>query len=267
MILTPENYHSPEANRHYLSVSQYKSFLECEAATMAYLNGEYDPEEKDAFIVGGYLHAWCESPEAFEKYKDKYQDFIYKKRGGGKYAAYEKADEMIECLVRDKKIMFYLQGAKEQIMTAEFAGAPWKIRIDVLNSALNYFIDVKTARSINDFQWSTEHGKKVSFIEQYGYMIQMSVYAEIERINAGRDTWMDSIIMAVTKEDPPDKTIISCRDDGRFEEELNKIRMNMPRILAVKSGEIEPNRCGVCKYCRATKQVDKIIHYSELMPA
>lgn len=42
MILTNENYYSQEANKAYMSVSQYKSFLECEACAMAQINGEYE---------------------------------------------------------------------------------------------------------------------------------------------------------------------------------------------------------------------------------
>ena len=46
MILTAENYFSKEADREYLSVSQYKNFMgtigrpACEAEAMAKLNGE-----------------------------------------------------------------------------------------------------------------------------------------------------------------------------------------------------------------------------------
>lgn len=32
MILNNENYYSPEANQEYMSVSQYKAFMNCEAA-------------------------------------------------------------------------------------------------------------------------------------------------------------------------------------------------------------------------------------------
>lgn len=40
-MLTNENYFAPESSQSYMSVSQFKSFLDCEARTMAELNGEY----------------------------------------------------------------------------------------------------------------------------------------------------------------------------------------------------------------------------------
>lgn len=46
MVLTPENYYSPEANFEYMSVSQFKDFsgtygqVGCEARAMAKLRGE-----------------------------------------------------------------------------------------------------------------------------------------------------------------------------------------------------------------------------------
>ena len=48
MILTAENYFSKEADREYLSVSQYKKFMGtlgrvgCEAEALACLNGEWE---------------------------------------------------------------------------------------------------------------------------------------------------------------------------------------------------------------------------------
>ena len=49
MILTPDNYYSVEANREYMSCSQYQSFMDCEARTMAELEGRYVREDSDAF--------------------------------------------------------------------------------------------------------------------------------------------------------------------------------------------------------------------------
>ena len=50
MFLTESNYYSPEANKEFLSVSQYKDFIGtwakpgCEARAMAKLNGEWEEE-------------------------------------------------------------------------------------------------------------------------------------------------------------------------------------------------------------------------------
>ena len=35
----------------------------------------------------------------------------------------------------------------------------------------------------------------------------------------------------------------------------------MPRLLAVKSGKIPPQRCGVCEYCRATKMLSEPVEF------
>ena len=37
MILTQENYYTPEANRAYMSTSQFKDFEKCEAMALAKL--------------------------------------------------------------------------------------------------------------------------------------------------------------------------------------------------------------------------------------
>ena len=41
--LTASNYFSPENQRKYMGVSQFKSFEKCQAAAMAEINEEYFP--------------------------------------------------------------------------------------------------------------------------------------------------------------------------------------------------------------------------------
>ena len=52
MELNNENYFSKEANIEYMSVSQYKNFLECPAMALALINEEYIPETKESYLEG-----------------------------------------------------------------------------------------------------------------------------------------------------------------------------------------------------------------------
>lgn len=54
MKLTDENYYSVEADKDFMSCSQYQAFMECEAKQMAKLQGRWVDEPKEAFIVGNY---------------------------------------------------------------------------------------------------------------------------------------------------------------------------------------------------------------------
>ncbi len=67
--LSKENYYSNEIDRQYMSNSQYKSFLQCEVATMAKLNGEWTPSTSEALLFGQYVHAWLEGEQAFDEFK------------------------------------------------------------------------------------------------------------------------------------------------------------------------------------------------------
>ena len=59
-MLTSENYYSPESNQGYMSASQFKSFLDCEARTLAELHGEYHRPSTEALLVGSYVDAYFE---------------------------------------------------------------------------------------------------------------------------------------------------------------------------------------------------------------
>lgn len=260
MILTNLNYHSPEANRVFMSNSLYKVFLECEERAMAQLDGTWQEEQSDALLLGSYVHAALEGDEALEKFLQDNPDMFTKK--GELYAKYEIADRMVETLKQDEFVDFILDGQKEVIITAEMFGCWWKVKIDSLHIGKR-FADVKTCKAIREKVWHPRYGY-CSFVEGYGYTRQIALYAEAERIASGRDKWLEPLIVAVSKEDPPDKEVIGI-DTDRMQMELEDVEANMERILQVRNGLVEPKRCEKCKYCRQTKRVRHVVHYMDLL--
>ncbi len=131
MILTKENYFSHKANTKYMSNSQYKGFVECEAQQMAKLFGQWEEPAATALLVGKYVHAWnegrleefcAENPEILVKdgvlllkYIDSLRDgdsdsFVQLNpdaltQAGIMRAGFSKAKEAFED-VKDKKISF-----------------------------------------------------------------------------------------------------------------------------------------------------------------
>lgn len=45
------------------------------------------------------------------------------------------------------------------------------------------------------------------------------------------------------------------------------VEMNMPRILRVKNGEVEPDRCELCDCCRHNRVLKKPISIMDLTQA
>ncbi len=261
--VTRDNYFSLEIERQYMSRSQYEGFLECEAQAVARLQGEWSEDSSAELLVGSYVHSWhdgtmhdfmANTPQMFTQKLTLRSEF-------------KQADAMIETLKNDQFIMYLLEdGQKEVIFTAEFAGVWWKIRIDNYKPEKRRMIDLKTTKSITGHVWDEEAWGKVSFVEKYNYPLQAAIYSEIERKANERpeEDWFDFYIVAVSKQDPPDKAVIDMRSPERYIQELSQIKANMPKILAVKNKEVEPVRCELCSYCRSTKQLAKTIHYSLL---
>lgn len=260
MELNSQNYHSLEANRHYMSNSQLKDFEDCEAAAMAKLSGEYIAPSNDAFLFGSYVHAYVEG--TLDEFKENTPELFNSK--GELYAKYETAGTMIETIKRDPFIQFVLQGQKEIIMTADMFGAPWKIKVDVLNLDRGRIVDLKTVKGIYTKHWNTSQGVYESFVEHYKYIRQMAVYVEVERLNSGRDGWLEPLIVAISKETVPDKEVIGF-DDGRLQMELEETERLMQRVLSVKHGHEPPISCGRCNYCKRKKMLRGIIHYNDLI--
>lgn len=265
MNLTSSNYFSQEAHRNYMSVSQFKDFLSCEAQAMAKLNGEFEPKPITAFLEGSYVHAWNEG--ALDEFKANNPD-LYSSRGktaGQLKSNFQHCNKMIEVLEADPLALKVLEGQKEVIFTGELFGAPWKIMIDSYNPSKGVFADLKALKEIDGRFWDGEERRYVNFIRNYGYDLQMAVYAEIERQANGRaqNDWLIPHMVIVTKQDPPDHEVIYF-DHDIILDKLSFLEHNIQRVIDVKSGQVEPTRCGKCDYCRVTKKVKKIKHYLEL---
>lgn len=266
MQLNKDNYFSKEADREYMSITQFKDFDHehggCESAALASLNGEWTEKENSSFLIGSYIHAWSEGEEAFKKFiKDNYA-CIYKKNGD-LYADFAKADKMIETLKRDKLIEDFRVGDKEVILTADLFGVKWKAMFDILNHENRFLIDLKTTKSIHEKYWNERRKTKENFIEFYDYTLQLAVYLEILRLNLDKADYYDSYIIVVDKQDIPDKAILYL-GNSFIHEKLEEVENKIGHIVDVKNGKVEPKRCENCDYCRSTKQLKEIIYYKEI---
>lgn len=263
MRLTAENYYSQEANEEFMSVSQYKNFagtygkIPCEFSAMEQLHGRWEEKKSTALLVGSYVDAYFEG--TLDKFRGENPE-IFKKTGDkGLKADYIKADEIIVRMERDKYFMEYMSGDKQVIMTGELFGSKWKIKMD------SYFpdvaiVDLKVMSSITRLEWVRDLGY-LDFVRYWGYDTQGAVYQEIVRQNTGKT--LPFYIAAATKENEPDIRIIQITDNY-LQEALQAVKNNMPRILAVKSGEAEPDRCELCDCCRHTRVLTKPISIDDL---
>lgn len=277
MKLTADNYYSLEADREYMSCSQYQDFLTCEAAAMAKIWGLYVPKKSEALTVGNYFHTALESDEAHEDFCNENEELIFKlkvdKVSGelirvGKYAPYQKADDMIQAVLRDPLIqeLILMDGENEVIMTGILFGDKWKICLDKYVVDKRLIIDWKTAADLYNTEYNAATGERETFMEALGYLMRAAVYTEIEKQNAEKETDSNFVIVAVSKQEPPDKGAYLLNHRQRYDYELELVKQNMIRIRNVKSGRNKPTRCGKCEWCRKSKRLTKIVPYYTLRP-
>jgi len=255
MILTAENYFSPESNKEYMSVSQFKSFKKCEAEALAEYNGEYAEPMSTALLVGSYVDANFEG--TLDIFKAKHPE-LFKKDGGLK-SDYIQAEDIIQRVERDELFMALMSGEKQVIMTGEIEKIPFKIKIDSYHQGVS-IVDLKVMR---DFErvWNPEIHFRETFVESWGYDIQGAVYQEIVRQNTGLQ--LPFYIAAATKEKETDIAAMEIKQE-RLDFCLDVVKRDLGRIMLVKKGEVEPQRCEKCDYCKKTKQLTEIVDYTEV---
>lgn len=259
MILTAENYFSQEANWEYFSVSQFKTFLDCEARAMAELSGEYMREATQALLVGSYVDAHFS--RELDIFRAQHPE-IYT-RTGSLRSEYQQAEEIIARLERDPLAMMMMEGAKQEIVMGKIEGVPFKAKLDILlNSdqcdriaaeypdmdellfASGAIVDLKIVR---DFQpmYKPDEGR-MSFIEYWMYDLQLAIYRRLVDEN------YPCYILGATKEKVTDIGLFLLPPPA-LDTAYTLYTDRLERAVAVKTGRAEPERCEKCDYCKQTK--------------
>jgi hypothetical protein len=260
-VLTDKNYYTPEADRHYMSCSLLDRASDCEHRTLAEITGRIEPPKKEsrAFVVGHYFHAVFEGAEALQEFADAHWNEIYKTASRAKYADIAQADEMLKTAYSDPAIrrLIDLDGEAEKIMTGTLFGAvPWRVRLDkYVASPQRVIIDWKTVADLHETFYDEERGRKVGFVEHWGYDRRAAAYIEVERQQSGEGSDALFFLVCLTKQKPPDKDIFMMNDRAALDAALDGMREKALHFWAVMQGQEEPRRCGRCAYCRKTKKI------------
>ena len=239
-----------------MSVSQLKNFIGtygrrgCEFTAMAKLRGEYKEEETTALLVGSYVDAYFEG--TLDKFKAEHQD-IFKKTGDkGLKAEYLQANDIIARIERDDFFMAHMSGKKQVIMTGELFGIPWKIKIDSYLEDIA-IVDLKVMASLTKLEWVRDIGY-LDFVRYWGYDIQGAIYQEIVYQNTGKRL---PFYIAGVK--------VLHVQDNFLREAMSVVANNIERVKQVKSGEVLPDRCECCDYCRETEVLKGPIGIADLV--
>lgn len=260
--ITAKNYYDSKSAMAYCGYSQFKLFcgaggsVGCEAQAMATLRGEWTPEPTKSMLIGSYVDAWFEG--TVEEFEEQHKDDVFNKNGTYK-ADFVQAQACIERAKKDELFMHFMGGEHQKIMTANFFGMDWKIKMDSYH-ADTCIVDLKVVRDIHETFWVRDIGR-LNFIDYWAYDVQGAIYQKVVELNTGKK--LPFFICAIDKGKYPDLEIIQI-PNNKLSDTLSIIEYECKRLQAVKSGEIEPIRCECCDYCKSTKVLTKPILSTEL---
>lgn len=270
-VLTEGNYFSPEVAGKYMSASQVKSFMACEAMTMAEMLGWYQREETTPLLVGGYVDAYFSN--TLGQYVAEHPQ-IYT-RTGTLRAEFSQAQDIIARIESDPLMLAMLKGQAQPIFTGEIEGVAFRGKLDSLLNAQQVeqimadfpdmrdtllmadgaIVDLKIMRDMKP-AWIPGRGR-ISFIEAWRYDLQLAIY---QQLVGGK---LPCFIACATKEKECDLALIHI-PQYMLDAAIESMTEGMPRFRAVKAGEIKPLRCEQCNYCRRSRIISGCIDADEL---
>lgn len=289
MNLNSGNYYGSEANRAYMSKSQFSNWQRCEAATLAELNGEWKPEPSVALLVGGYIDAALDSPEELERFKEEHPEILNSRTGELK-ADFKQAEQIVARCKSDRlfalltgnapetsehvlrqvifvgriggvsfrgKADFVLDETACKIIMAEFPGTSEALGGPFTEGAI---VDLKSAKDFASV-WSESEGRRVNWISAWDYEMQGAIYRELCCQMTGKK--LPFVIVAATKEKVTDLDALYI-PSADLDAALEFVEEQAPLYENVKQGGAEPLRCGRCDYCKSTRTLTKIRNYKEL---
>lgn len=245
MILTEQNYFSPEANQHYMSASQFKSFQQCESAAIAELDGDYVRESSTALLVGSYVDAHFS--RTLDVFKAQHPEIFLK--SGGLKSDYEYANYIIDRIERDEQFLAAISGQSQVIMTGKIEGVKVKIKIDSLLP--DRTVDLKIMRDF-DSVWSVEEGQRIPWWKAWRYDIQAALYQFIRAQNEGGEVKPFGIAAATKEKPEPDIGLFEF-PQSILDAAMDEVRANIVYFDGIKKGLFEPESCGQCAWCRSQK--------------
>lgn len=260
---TTSDYYGQQANYEFMSASQLKSFLgtpgitACEERALADLNGQYVRPYSSALTIGSYVDVMLTGTEDEQHaFRESHPEMI-SSRGptkGQLKAEFRTADEMIARAFADADnggiFMRALKGERQRVLTGEIHGHKFKARLDVLGDG--FITDLKTVENVNKRYYNEGY---YDFIGWWGYDLQGGVYQELVYQLTGER--LPFYIAALSKQTPCDLDLLQVPQE-RLDEAMMRVTPDaLDRIAALKNGDIEPERCERCDWCRMTKVIRK----------
>lgn len=253
MILTLENYFSKEANKEYMSVSQFKNFCECEAKAIhdIEVGGEV---EKEAFLEGKLFESWVSGDRHL--FMSQHPELVSTRgaTAGQIKANFNKVINAAEkFLSQDFFDEIIKKCEKQVILTGEIECVKVKCALDLFDRKNISIYDIKCMKDFKE-QWGKKEKSYIPWYYAYGYVLQLAVYREIVRQNFGEVKEVG--LIAATKEDIPDLQALTFSNE-LLDLELNDFKNKVIRYNDIKKGKIEPTYCGCCEYCKSIKKITK----------
>ena len=255
MVLTKNNYHSIEANKKYMSVSQFKTFLDCPSRMVAEMNGDIQEKPSKAMLIGSYVDAY------FSGEKDEFMAShpeVVNTRSGQLKADFVHADKIINRARADEFFMEYVNAPNVQtILTGWVFGHEWKIKVDALHE--DKIVDFKVMRDMKPIY---QNGEWRTFVDAWKYPLQGYIYREVVKQHLGKE--LPFYLAVMTKEEEPDIAVIEI-PSWRLNAEEAIVHHYIDEYDAVRQGNIKPRRCEKCSWCRSTKLLTKTVRYEDLV--
>lgn len=215
---------------------------DCEAKGYAEWCEEYKSQPTQAMTLGSMVDALSQGEEVYNEFCASHPEII--KRDGSLKAEYVKGfNDYWHCVTTDPGWASYLTGDKQAHLQGTIDGIPFHGFADFMDD--EKIVDLKYTKDIHP-EWNG-----TSWTKSRHHDIRMAIYRELAYQMDGK--LRECYLAALTKETPYDHEIIKVSNLTLLDA-MDAVHTYMPRLKAILSGELVPDRCGRCEYCRSTKK-------------
>lgn len=230
--------------KNYLSFSSWKQFKICEERALALENSTWKFEQTDAMLVSALFEACViGSSEELEQFLTDNPSIVNSRTGELK-TAFKHIQYVAEVARKDEVFMAFMEGEYQHELEGTIEGVTIVGKADIISDSK--IVDVKAVVNFAR-AWNPAKRRKETFIEQRDYATQGAIYQELYFQKTG--VKLPFYLAATTKETAPARAIATF-EQHTLDLALEQFKEDVPRIMAIRRGEVEPVGCGNCDYCR-----------------
>lgn len=255
-------------NKLRVSLDTLMNYRTCPSRAAAIEGGQFYDQKKDKqWLIKEYVLTSLKGGRELDDFKNTYKEILFAtKKPNQLLKDYQIADTMSEILKADPYLMEAYSGENDVVVKSEIRNVIIESRLDSINVSKSTIVTLAVMTGLYNLKYNSTFNQEIPQLADDILTGNLDMLAWTNSYLAKKTFNKDffNFIMAVSKENTPDKELVFISDD-LLNQGKEKLLETLDYYLQVKEDGLVPQGCGKCDYCRANKMIEHSVTVEDLL--